>query len=148
MKFFQKIVENRNALAWLIMFSAIGLHVFDEAMTGFLPTYNQIVIGLRKQLGFFPAPTFSFEVWLGGLIGAIILGYITTLFIVRGGKVIRIITMFLGILMIVNALSHFFGSIYFGMVFPGTWSSLFLLAAALFVTIQGFTGDWQIKPKH
>ena len=47
--------------------------------------------------------------------------------------------------MIVNAFSHFFGSIYFGKVFPGTWSSPFLLAAALFVTIQGFMGDWQIK---
>jgi hypothetical protein len=145
MKVFQKIFENRNALAWLTMVSAIGLHVFDEAMTGFLPAYNQIVINLRKQLGFFPAPTFSFGVWLGGLIGAIILGYITTLFIVRGGKIIRIITTILGILMIVNASSHFIGSIYFGKVFPGTWSSLFLLAAALFVTIQGFTGDWQIK---
>jgi len=54
-------------------------------------------------------------------------------------------TMVLGILMIVNAFSHFFGSIYFGKVFPGTWSSPFLLAAALFVTIQGFMGDWQIK---
>ncbi len=145
MKVFQKIFENRNALAWLTMVSAIGLHVFDEAMTGFLPAYNQIVINLRKQLGFFPAPTFSFGVWLGGLIGAIILGYITTFFIVRGGKIIRIITTILGILMIVNASSHFFGSIYFSKVFPGTWSSLFLLAAALFVTIQGFTGDWQIK---
>jgi hypothetical protein len=145
MKVFQKIFENRNALAWLTLVSAIGLHVFDEAMTGFLPAYNQIVINLRKQLGFFPAPTFSFGVWLGGLIGAIILGYITTLFIVRGGKIIRIITTILGILMIVNASSHFIGSIYFGKVFPGTWSSLFLLAAALFVTIQGFTGDWQIK---
>jgi len=114
-------------------------------MTGFLPIYNQIVLDLRKQLGFFPAPTFTFGVWLGGLIGAIILGYITTFFVIRGGKVIRIITMVIGILMIVNAFGHFFGSIYFSMVFPGTCSSLFLLAAALFVTINGIKGDWQIK---
>jgi len=145
MKAFQKIIENQNAVAWLTMVSAIGLHVFDEAMTGFLPTYNQIVLDLRKQIGFFPAPTFSFGVWLGGLIGGIIIGYGMTLFVVRGGKVIRIITTVLGILMIVNAFSHFFGSIYFDKVFPGMWSSPFLLAAALFVTIQGFRGDWKIK---
>jgi hypothetical protein len=142
---FQKIIENRNAVAWLTMVSAIGLHVFDEAMTGFLPTYNQIVIDLRKQLGVFPAPTFSFGVWLGGLIGGISIGYGMTLFVARGGKVIRIITTVLGILMIVNAFSHFFGSIYFAKFFPGIWSSPFLLVAALFVTIQGFRGDWQIK---
>ncbi len=145
MEIFQKIIENRNALAWLTMVSVIGLHVFDEAMTGFLPTYNQMVLDLRKQLGFFPAPTFSFRVWLGGLFGGIIICYGFTLFIIRGGKVIRIITTVLGILMIVNAFSHFFGSIYFDKVFPGLWSSPFLLAAALSVTIQGCRGDWQIK---
>ncbi|NIR51511.1 hypothetical protein GWO43_23300 [candidate division KSB1 bacterium] len=141
----QTFFFNQNVVAWLALVSAVGLHVFDEAMTDFLPTYNQIVLDLRNQLGFFPAPTFSFAVWLTGLIAAIILGYSMTVFVARGGKVIRIITTILGILMVVNALSHFFGSIYYGKVFPGTWSSPFLLAAALFVTIRGFSGEWQAK---
>ncbi len=135
------LFSNRNVVAWLSLVSAVGLHVFDEVMTDFLPTYNQIVLDLRNQLGFFPAPTFSFGVWLGGLIGAIILGYLMTMFVARGGKVIRIITMVLGILMIVNALGHFFGSIYLGKLFPGTWNSPFLFAAALFVTCKGSVGN-------
>ncbi len=144
-KLFRNIIGNRNALAWLMMFSAIALHVFDESVTGFLPAYNQIVADLRERLGFFPAPTFSFRTWLGGLIGAVIVGFAATFFIIRGGRIIRIIAIILGILMIVNASGHFFGSIYFGMFFPGMWSSPFLLAAAIFLTIQGITGDWQIR---
>lgn len=139
----QNLLSNRNVAAWLSLVSAVVLHVFDEAMTDFLPTYNQIVLDLRNQLGFFPAPTFSFGVWLGGLITVIVLGYSMTVFVTRGGKVIRIITIVLGILMIVNALGHLFGAIYFGKVFPGMWSSPFLLAAAIFVTIRGFRGEWQ-----
>jgi hypothetical protein len=136
---------NKNAIAWLFLVSAVGLHVFDEAMTGFLPIYNQFVLDLRNQLGFFPAPVFSSGVWLGGLITVIILCYGMTFFIVRGGKVIRVITMVLGILMVVNALGHFLGSLYFRRVFPGMWSSPLLLAAAIFVTIQGIRGDWLQK---
>jgi hypothetical protein len=142
---FQNMFSDKNVIAWLLLVSAVGLHVFDEAMTDFLPTYNQIVFDLKNQLGFFPAPTFSFGVWLSGLIAAIILGYSITVFVARGGKIIRIITIVLGILMVVNALGHFLGSIYSGRVFPGTWSSPFLLAAALFMTIQGFRGEWQGK---
>jgi hypothetical protein len=145
MREFQNMVSNRNVIAWILLVSAVGLHVFDEAMTDFLPTYNQIVFDLKNQLGFFPAPTFSFGVWLSGLIAAIILGYSVTVFVARGGKIIRIITIVLGILMALNALGHFFGSIYSGKVFPGTWSSPFLFAAALFVTIQGFRGEWHGK---
>jgi len=59
MNTFREIIENRNSLAWIILATAIGLHVFDEAMTNFLPTYNQIVLDLRRKLGFFPFPTFS-----------------------------------------------------------------------------------------
>ena len=113
--------------------------------TDFLPFYNQSVINLRERLGFFPAPTFSFEFWLGGLIGAIILGYSLTPFVYRGGKVIRVVSVVLGILMVGNALGHLLGSVYLGMVLPGMWSSPFLLVAALFVIIQSLRGNWQIK---
>jgi len=141
----ENLFSNRNVIAWLLLVSAVGLHVFDEAMTDFLPTYNQLVLDFRNKLGFFPAPTFSFGVWLSGLVTAVILGYCITIFVARGGKIIRIITTVLGILMAVNALGHFFGSIYSGKVFPGTWSSPFLLAAALFATIRGIRGEWQGK---
>ena len=134
---------NRNSAAWFLLVSAVSLHVFDEVMTDFLPFYNQSVINLKKKLGFFPAPTFSFGVWLGGLIGAVILGFCITPLVARGGKIIRVITLVLGILMVGNALGHLLGSIYFGKILPGVLSSPFLLIAALFVIIQGLRGKWQ-----
>ena len=137
---------NRNAVAWLLLVTAVAFHVFDETVTDFLPFYNQFVISLRERLGFFPAPTFSFGVWLGGLIAAIILGYALTLVVARGGKIIRAITLVLGVLMVMNGLLHLFTSVYFGRISPGMWSSPFLIAAAAFVIIQGIKGDW--KGKH
>ncbi len=67
----QKLFSNRTVVAWLSLVSAVALHVCDEAITDFLPFYNQMVINLKERLGFFPAPTFSFEAWLGGLIVAV-----------------------------------------------------------------------------
>jgi amino acid transporter len=141
----KKLINNRNVYAWLLMITAIALHVFDETKTDFLPAYNNIVLNIREQIKFFPAPTFSFNVWLVGLVGGIILGFVSTYFVARGGKVIRTITLILGCIMVLNAILHFIGSLYFDKIFPGTLSSPFLLAAALFVVYQGFKGDWQVK---
>lgn len=54
--------------AWLLLMTAIALHVADEAFTGFLPFYNQSVTDLKLRLGYFPMPTFDHELWLGELI--------------------------------------------------------------------------------
>lgn len=145
MKTNQKMIVNRNVVAWLLLVSTVGLHVCDETMTDFLPFWNQFVIDLRERFGFFLAPTFSFGVWFGGLIGAIILGYCMTPIVARGGKIIRVITVILGVLMVGNALGHLLGSVYFGKVLPGMWSSPFVLLAGIFVIIQGLRGDWQGK---
>ncbi len=141
----QNVLANRNAVAWLLLVTSIGLHVLDEAIGGFLPFWNQFVLNMRDRLGFFPAPTFSFVVWLGGLVGAIIIGYCMTLFVARGGKVIQTITLVFGILMVVNAFGHVLGSFYFGEVIAGIWSSPLLLLAAIFVVIRGLKGDWRVK---
>jgi len=145
MKIIRKITANRNVAAWLLMISVLGIHAFEESMTGFLPFYTQSVMTLRERLGFFPAPIFSYRVWFGGLITIIILCYFLTLFVARGGKVIRTVTTVFGVLMVGNALIHLVGSVYSGRVIPGMWSSPFILAAALFLIIQGLRGDWQIK---
>ena len=135
---------NRNVVAWLFLVTSFGLHVLDEALGGFLPIWNQFVTNSRKQLGIFPAPTFSFNLWLGGLVAAIIIGYCLTPIVFRGGKVIRTVALVLGIIMILNALGHLLGSYYFGGVIPGMWSSPFLLLAATFLLIRGLRGDWQV----
>jgi hypothetical protein len=131
----------KTVTAWLLMVSAIAIHVIDEAVTGFLPLYNQTVGGLRQNLGFFPAPTFTFPVWLGGLIVLILLCYILTPVVRKGGKFIKRFVFVLSIIMIANGLGHMLGSVYFGRILPGFWSSPILLATAVYlliILVKGF----------
>jgi hypothetical protein len=144
---FPNLFSSRNALAWLLMVVSVALHVFDEAMTGFLPFYNSSVIALREGIGFFPAPTFSFELWLGGLIAAILLGFALTPSVAQGGKKIRWAATILGVIMIVNALGHLTGSVYFGRMLPGAYSSPILLLSAIYMAFRGIRGDWHVKDK-
>lgn len=141
----RKLLTDRNVSAWLLMVAAVALHVVDEAMTGFLPFYNSSVLGLRNRLGFFPAPTFSFELWLGGLIAGILLGLGVTVVVARGGKTIRWIAAIVGALMIFNALGHLLGSVYFGRILPGAYSAPALLLSAGYVVYRAMRGNWHIK---
>jgi hypothetical protein len=135
----RSLFKNRNALAWVLMISAVALHVLDEVSTGFLPFYNNLAEGLRAVLGFSFPPIFSFETWLGGLIAAIIISFALTHLVVRGGRFIRILTTVVGMLMVVNALGHMLGSVYLGRLMPGFWSSPFLLVTAAYVVLRGFS---------
>lgn len=138
MKIPQVSLSNQNVLAWIIFISALALHVLDEAMTDFLPFYNQMVSNLQEKYGYFPAPTFTFQNWLAGLITVIVIGYLATIKVAQGGKVIRVITIVLGILMIANALGHILGSLYYERMLPGLMSSPILLVASIWVVIRGF----------
>lgn len=136
---------NRNVTAWLFLVSALALHVLDEALTGFLPFYNQTVMELRERWGFFPAPTFSFSAWLGGLVVAVALGFSMTPLVRRGGMAVRAVVLVLGVLMIGNALAHLLGSAYLGTTLPGMWSSPILVVAAAWVVFRGLTGEWSVS---
>ncbi len=135
------MLKNRNALAWVLMVCAGTLHVIDEALHGFLSVYNPLVEDIRESLGFFPMPTFSFGPWLTGLIVAIIISFAVTPIVHRGRRVIRIVFTALGILMVVNALGHMLGSVYFGYLLPGFWSSPLLLVTAVYVAKRGFGNE-------
>ena len=137
------LLANRNVIAWLLLFAALALHVLDEAVTGFLPFYNHSVLVVRERLGFFPAPTFSFGIWLGGLITGILLGFGATPLVQRGGNVIRRVAVLLSALMIANALGHLVGSLYFHRILPGAYSSPILLLTALVLLFYGIRGNWQ-----
>jgi hypothetical protein len=135
----QSPFKNKNVVVWLIMMVAIALHVFDEAVTAFLPFYNQVVLNLRESIGFFPMPTFSFSIWLSGLIIMIVVGFAITPAIARGKKAMKILTTTLGVLMILNACSHMIGSIYMGRLLPGFWSSPLLFVSAGLVVVCNFS---------
>jgi len=117
--------------AWICLALAIAVHVTDEALTGFLPVYNGIVEGLRTRHPWVPLPTFTFPVWLGGLVLGVLLLLALTPFVSRGRGWIRVVSLILGTLMLGNALGHLGASIYWGRVAPGAYSSLVLLIAAL-----------------
>ena len=134
-----------NVTAWLLMLSALALHVLDEALSGFLPFYNQMVLNLRTKLGFFPAPTFSHGLWLGGLVAVITAGFMLTPWVKRESKAVRIFTLVLGVLMVANALGHLLGSLYAGRVLPGMWSSPLLLITAGYVVYRGIAGQWSYE---
>jgi hypothetical protein len=114
---------------------ALGLHVTDEAVTGFLPLYNGVVEGIRAKHPWVPLPTFTFPVWLGGLILGVLLLLVLTPLVSRGAQWARIVSVILGAVMTANALGHIGTSLYWGKPAPGVYSSPFLLIAALALLI-------------
>lgn len=118
-------------LAWVTLALALGLHVADEAITDFLPLYNSIVGTLRQSVPWLPLPTFSFAVWLAGLIVGVLLLLSLSPLAFAGKRWLVPVCYFLGVLMTLNALGHIGASIYFGYPAPGVYSSPVLLLAAL-----------------
>ncbi len=140
------LLKNRNALAWVLMVCAGAIHVADEAAHGFLSFYNPLVRDLRESLGFWPMPTFSFGAWLGGLIVAVVISLLVTPIVARGRRIIRVVATVIGIVMVFNALAHMLGSVYFGYLLPGFWSSPVLLVTAVYVAIRGFGKEgWAVS---
>ena len=133
----------RNAVVWTLMVSAVAVHVADEALTGFLPFYNEQVLTLRERFAFFPAPTFSFSVWLGGLAVAVAAGVAMIPAIARGSRVVRATCGVLSVLMIANACGHLLGSVYAGRLLPGFWSAPWLLAMSVWMLRRVINGDWR-----
>ncbi len=117
--------------AWVALALALGLHVTDEALTGFLPVYNGVVGGIRAKHPWVPLPTFTFPVWLGGLIVGVLLLLSLTPVVSRGARWIRVASIILGVVMCGNALGHVGASLYWGRLAPGVYSSPVLLIAAV-----------------
>lgn len=136
----------QNAAWWLALVVSVAVHVLDEALTGFLPFYNDIVEQLQERLGFFPFPTFTFRVWLGGLVVAVGLGLLATPLVSKGGAAVRIVTTFVGVVMIANASTHLLGSLYFSRIIPGALSAPLLLVTSVGLLRQGVRGDWERRP--
>lgn len=117
--------------AWVGLALALGLHVTDEALTGFLPVYNGVVDGIRARHAWAPLPTFTFPIWLTGLVVGVLLLLALTPAVSRGAAWIRVVSLVLAVVMIANALGHFGASLYWGRFAPGVYSSPLLLVAAV-----------------
>jgi hypothetical protein len=143
--------KRRLGVAWLVLCSAIALHVLDEALSGFLSVYNPTVLVLRQRMPWLPLPTFTFRVWLLGLsIGVAILLLISR-FMFRGDHWSRVLAGMLALLMIANGLMHIVGtilghsvsSVHFARPMPGFYSSPLLLGASVYLLAQ--LGKYRVR---
>jgi hypothetical protein len=136
--------SSKLGIAWVLLVLALALHVTDEALTGFLSVYNPTVLAMRRTTGWLPMPVFTFDVWLSGLICAVIGMLLLSRFVFREDRWIRPLAYFFAIFMIANGLGHTAGtimgrtvaSVHFARPMPGFYSSPLLLAASVYLLIQ------------
>jgi len=117
--------------AWLLVDAALALHVTDEALTGFLGFYNPLVQRIRERIAWFPMPTFTFPVWLTGLILLVILLAALTPVIRNQATLGRVLSWILATIMFANGCGHLLGSIYFQRWLPGTTSAPLLIITSV-----------------
>ena len=120
----------RHARAWLYLVVGLGVHVLDEALTGFLDFYNPLILQLRERLGFWPIPTLTFGVWLAGLIAAVVVLALLTPAVRRGAAGTGVLSWVFAIIMLGNGFAHLAASVYYRRWLPGATSAPLLLIAA------------------
>lgn len=125
-----------HGLAWMLLSTTIGIHVFDEAIHDYLSFYNPIVNSIQQSVPFLPLPTFTYGAWLAGLIVGIIVLLCLSPLVFRGNRWMFLVSYILGTIMILNAVVHMTGSVIMGRPMAGVYSSFILLAAAVFLIIN------------
>ncbi|HEX4573619.1 MAG TPA: HXXEE domain-containing protein [Gemmatimonadales bacterium] len=120
-------------LAWVALCSAFALHVVDEALTDFLSVYNPRVRAIRARLPWLPLPTFTFRVWLGGLIVAVLTLGALSPFAWAPAEWIRPLARVFGVVMLGNGLLHLGAAAYRRRAVPGVASAPLLVAGAIYL---------------
>ena len=124
---------SRFGVAWVTLCVALAIHVADEALTDFLSVYNPAVRAIRARVPFLPLPTFTFPVWLGGLIAVTVLLFALSPAAFRGESGMRPAAYVFGVVMAGNGLLHLGASVYMRKAMPGVYSALMILAAAIYL---------------
>jgi hypothetical protein len=122
--------------AWIALSLALACHVTDEALTNFLSVYNPAVLAVRGCLPFLPIPTFTFKVWLSGLVLGIALLLMLSPFAFRHTRWLTIPAYLLGIMMLGNGLQHILASLYMQRWMPGVYSSPLLIASSVYLLLS------------
>jgi len=120
-------------VAWVTLCAALAIHVADEALTDFLSVYNPAVRAIRARFPFLPLPTFTFRVWLGGLLVVTVLLFALSPAAFRGEPGMRPAAYVFGLVMAGNGLLHLVGSVYMRKAMPGVYSAPLILGAALYL---------------
>src|SRR5256886_11044674 len=114
---------SRFGIAWVALCVALAIHVADEALTDFLSVYNPAVRAIRARFPFLPLPTFTFGVWLGGLIAMTVLLLALSPAAFPGGPGMRPAAYLFGLMMAGNGLLHPGGSSSIKKAMPGGHSA-------------------------
>jgi hypothetical protein len=128
----------------VLLWTALAVHVFDEALTGFLEVYNPTVLALRAEYGFWPMPTLAFREWLTGLTLAVLALAALSSYAFRNALWLRPLFYFCAVVLGMNALGHTIATILghtvstvqFARPAPGFYSSPLLLFAAIYALLQ------------
>jgi hypothetical protein len=81
-------------------------------------------------------PEFTFDVWLSGLITAIIVLTALSRFAFAGSRWMTIPSYIYGVLMFMNGLGHLAGTAYMGRPMPGVYSAPLLIAASTWLIVS------------
>jgi len=130
---------SRFGWAWLALALALALHVTDEAPTGFLSVYNPAVKTLRAHVPFLPVPTFTFGVWLAGLVLGICVLLALAVPAFRGARWLALLAYPVGILMFANGMGHVAGTVYMRRPMPGVYSAPLLLITSTYLLLMART---------
>jgi uncharacterized protein with HXXEE motif len=123
-------IDRRHLRAWLLLVGALALHVLDEASTGFLDFYNPLVLTIRARYSWFPMPTFTFGVWIVGLVVLLLVLISLAPAVGRGAIGTSLASWIVSAIMFLNGVGHLLGSVYFERWLPGATSAPLLLAGS------------------
>jgi len=122
--------DTRLGRAWVALTASLAAHVADEALSGFLDVYNPIVRSVRDRVGWFPMPTFTFEVWIAGLVAAVVVLFALAPLAYRRSAFARAAAYPYGAIMLLNGLGHFAGSLYLHRWAPGSTTAPLLIVSS------------------
>jgi Protein of unknown function with HXXEE motif len=124
---------NHLGIAWVLLCLAFATHVIDEALTDFLSVYNPAVGAIRQKLPFLPLPTFTFGIWLTGLIIAVTILLLLSPYAFRRTRLVSLLSYPYGIIMLGNGVLHITGSFYLGRMMPGVYTAPLLIASSIYL---------------
>jgi hypothetical protein len=128
-------IRDKPTFAYLLLVFCLALHVTDEAIHHFLDFYNPLALKIREYMIFFP-PTFSFQIWITGLILAVLLLLVLTPYVYSRTKRMIPAAMIFAVIMILNGLGHMAVSIYYGKIMAGMVTSPFLIFSSVWFIFQ------------
>jgi hypothetical protein len=114
----------------------LAIHVLDEALHDFLSLYNPIAANIKAAYPFIPIPTFTFSIWLTGLILAITALFGLSVLVFKGKRIMISLSYWFGVLMFTNGTAHIIGSFYIQKLIPGVHSAPLLLVFSIYLIVQ------------